>query len=626
MKRILLLTIVSGIVVLGFAQRASLTPEQRNYAVKRIKPITETMNFNNQVITTDKQALLTPVENSIMELNRYDLQTNSSMQNRIFVYDDGTIGAAFTFGLAEAAFADRGTGYNYFDGTAWGSYPTARIESDRTGWPAYAAWGENGEINCSHYSGAAVGGLNISKRSDKGTGTWEESVFHSPEPLAEYLWPRMTTGGADHSVVHVIGLTMPVANGGVVYQGLDGALLYSRSTDGGATWDPQHLLMEELSSSYYNSFSGDTYEIQAQGDNVAILYGESWQDLAIMKSTDGGSTWTQTIIWQHPYPFYVTGQVTDTFYCADGAHALAFDQSGMVHVVFGINRAYSDAAGSYWFPLVEGLGYWNETRPTFSSDMDALCPYSDCSYSELVENYSLIGWAQDINENGTWDILGEVGAYYIGASSQPQIVVDDMNGIYVVWAAITETYNNGIQDYRHLWGRYSPNGDWWGDKFVDLTSDLIHIFDECVFPSVASNSTDEDFWLVYQTDIEPGLAVRGDLDPYTDNTIRVMTVPKIDLKVGINENTMPVYDYDVLQNYPNPASGATTVKVNIREASEVALSVVNMMGQQVLEVAPRTMLKGMNEITFDVSDLASGTYFYTVKAGNATVSKKMLVE
>lgn len=626
MKRTLLLTFVLGIVVSGFAQRATISKEQRNYAVKRVQPTAETMNFSHETMTSAMQ-LVTPTEDVIMPNDRYDLQTNSSMQNRIYVYDDGTIGATFTFGLAETAFADRGTGYNYFDGAAWGPAPTARIEADRTGWPAYAKWGESGEINLAHYSGTAsgVGGLCLSKRADKGTGPWTFLDFHSPEPLAEYLWPRMTTGGTDNSVVHVIGLTMPVANGGIVYQGLDGALLYSKSVDGGTSWDPQHLLMDEMSSNFYNSFSGDTYEIQAQGDNVAILYGESWQDLAMMKSTDGGATWTQTIIWQHPYPFYVTGDLTDTFYCADGAHSLAFDQSGMVHVAFGINRAYSDAAGSYWFPLVEGVGYWNESRPTFTNDMDALCPYSDCGYSELVEDYSLIGWAQDINENGTWDIIGEVGAYYIGASSQPQILVDDVNGIYVVWAGITETYNNGTQDYRHLWARYSPNGDWWGDKFVDLTGSLEHIFDECVFPSIASNS-DDYFYLVFQTDIEPGLAVRGDADPYTDNAIRVMTVDKEEIKVGIKENNLPFDEYDVLQNYPNPASGITSVKVNIRKAAELSMDIVNMMGQKVLEVAPRSVLPGMNEITFDASTLAPGVYFYVVNAGDASISKKMVVE
>jgi hypothetical protein len=628
MKRILLLTLTAGIVLFGFSQQRAIAPKElRDHAVKMMKPTAETMNFSNETLPSGK-ALLTP-EEEIIGNTRFDLQSNSSSPcSRIVAYDDGTIGAVFCYGLGDAAFTDRGTAYNYFDGNDWGDPPTARIEGGtgnerRTGWPSYSAWGENGEINVAHYSGAgSPGGLAIAKRVTKGTGNWELSELHSPELAAEYLWPRMTTTGADHSVIHTIALTMPVANGGIVYQGLDGALLYSKSIDGGATWNPQHLLIDGVSSTYYNSISADAYEIKAQGDNVAILYGDSWQDLGLLKSTDGGETWTRTLIWECPYPFWVSGTPTDTFYCADGAHALAFDQTGKVHVVFGINRAVADAAGSYWFPLVDGLAYWNEDRPVFSNSLDALNPYGDPG-TELVDDYSLIGWSQDINNNGTWDILGEVGLYYVSPSSMPQILIDNNNEIYIVFAGITETYNNGTQDYRHLWSRYSPNGEFWG-PFVDLTSDLIHIFDECVFPTIAEGS-DDYFHLVYQADNEPGLAVRGDEDPYGDNAIRYMKVLKDEVKVGIKEN-YAINDYDVLQNYPNPATGLTTVNVNIRKATPLTLEVVNMIGQKVLTVDAGTVQPGMNHITFDVSNLTAGVYFYTVKAGEASVSVKMMVE
>jgi hypothetical protein len=633
MKRILLLTFAMSIALFGFSQQRAIAPKElRNQAVKMVKPTAETMNFSNETLPSSKA--LFPPEEEVIGNTRFDLQSNASSPcSRIVAYDDGTIGAVFSFGLGDAAFTDRGTAYNYYDGSAWGPIPTERIEGgvgneSRTGWPSYSAWGENGEINVAHYSGTgSPGGLAFAKRASKGTGTWELSELHSPELAAEYLWPRMTTSGVDHSVIHTIALTMPVANGGIVYQGLDGALLYSRSNDGGANWDPQNLLIEGVSSSYYLSNSADAYEIAAQGDNVAILYGDGWQDLGLLKSTDGGETWTKTLIWECPYPFWATGQITDTFYCADGAHDLAFDQSGTVHVVFGINRALSaDGAAQSWFPLVDGLGYWNENRPVFSNDMNSLCPYSDCSYTELEDDYSLIGWSQDINNNGTWDILGLAGGYalyYIGPSSMPQILVDDNNEIYIVFASITETFNNGIQDYRHLWARYSPNGEFWS-PFVDLTSDLIHIFDECVFPTIAEGS-DDYFHLVYQTDIEPGLAVRGDLDPYGDNSIRYMKVLKDDIKVGITENNA-INDYDVLQNYPNPASDLTTVNVNIRKTSDLSLEVVNMMGQTVLTVDAGVAQPGMNTITFDVSNLSNGAYFYTVKAGDASVSKKMIIE
>ncbi|MEZ5083464.1 MAG: hypothetical protein R2750_08450 [Bacteroidales bacterium] len=51
---------------------------------------------------------------------RYDLQTNTSTQNRIHMFDDGTIGAIWTMGYALIQFYDlRGTGYSYFDSNAW---------------------------------------------------------------------------------------------------------------------------------------------------------------------------------------------------------------------------------------------------------------------------------------------------------------------------------------------------------------------------------------------------------------------------------------------------------------------------------------------------------------------------
>jgi hypothetical protein len=101
-------------------------------------------------------------------------------------------GATWTFGLLDAStFPDRGTGYNYYDGSAWGSAPTQRAESVRTGWPSYAPLGETGECFIAHTSTA----LNFAKRAVKGTGTWTEQVVSGQQawiPLAPH-----DTGGSD---------------------------------------------------------------------------------------------------------------------------------------------------------------------------------------------------------------------------------------------------------------------------------------------------------------------------------------------------------------------------------------------------------------------------------------------
>jgi hypothetical protein len=622
MKRILLFAFALGFALSSVAQTRMVAPQNmRDYAVKKDKAITETMNFSHEVMPA---ADFWPPLEAIAGNTYYDLQSNASMQNRIHLYDDGTVGLVWTTGWAHPAFAtDRGTGYNYFDGNSWGPWPTEKIEPNRTGWPAYAPWGENGEVVLNHVSGTA--GLTMGTRATKGTGAWNWQInMPMPAGVTGLLWPRMATAGIDNSVIHILPLTSPTGNGGTLYQGMDGAILYGRSTDGGVTWNPEPMLIPEIGPTYYDGFSGDTYEIQARGDVVAILTGDSWYDLVMVKSTDGGNTWAKTVIWECPYPNWGTA-ATDTFYCSDGTHALAIDQTGTVHVAFGINRAYQDGAGgSFWFPLVGGIGYWKEGRPTFGTNKNALNPYGHPD-SELVDDYSLIGWEQDINNNGQWDILGEYGLYYFGSSGQPTIHIDDNNDVYVVWNGLTETYDNGLQDFRHLWARVGPNGgEWWG-PFYHLTSDLVHIFDESVFQSI-SHSSDDYIHLVYQTDNEPGLAVRGDLDPYAENFIRYMKVLKADLYVGIDQNAAPIASTDVSQNSPNPFRGETTVYVNVRKATDLTLQVTNMVGQVVYTKNEGRVGAGLNKITIDGSKFSRGVYFYTVKAGETVVTKKMIVE
>ncbi|MCF8403930.1 MAG: T9SS type A sorting domain-containing protein [Bacteroidales bacterium] len=629
MKKLLLMSLIFGIALAGFSQnRAVVSEKLKNYAVKKGEPIHFSSDFS-KVPGVPAYKSTTLVEEDIIGATRYDLQTNTSTQNRIHYYEDGTVAGTWTMGFVDPSFADRGTGYNYFDGSNWEPAPTIRIESMRTGWPSYAPYGENGELVMSHDFGPAPAGdpgtLVLNKRNAKGTGIWVESVFSGPG--VEISWPRTTTSGIDNSIIQVLSITWPTPNGGPVYEGLDGAILYSRSSDGGATWDPENEILDGMTSDDYFGFSADDYEWAASdGDNIAFLVGDSWFDFFLMKSTDGGDSWEKTVIWENPYPFFNTGApvATDTFYCVDGSHHLAFDSQGMVHAVFGINRAYSDGAGTFWFPGVGGIGYWNESMPTFSNNLNALSPYGDPG-SELIEDYNLIGWAQDINQNGTIDVLAEWGTYYIGFSGMPQIVIDDNDNKYVIFTSVTETFDNGLQNYRHIWARGNYGDVYWG-QFYDLTGDLVHIFDECVFPSVAS-LTDDYFHLVYQSDNEPGLAVRGDEDPYGDNNMNYMKVMKSDIiGTGVEESTFPILSEDVSQNYPNPFTGKSWVNVNIRQNTSLTLEVTNILGEVVYSIPEKQVHTGALRLEIDASNFTSGIYFYTIKAGEAVVTKKMIVD
>lgn len=624
MKTYFTLFVALLLVLSGFSQKRTIVSESaRDKAVKVTIPNFEESIIQQEVNPTVKSYDFPPEEEMIGN-TRYDDQANACMQNRLYIYDDGTIGATWTRAMEDGTWSDRGSAYNYFDGDSWGDLPLEQVEEVRTGWPSYGPLGENGEIIVAHGGDALV----ISTRDQKGTGNWDYSQFEGPAGHEYMIWNRTITSGINNMNVHTMAVTASTVYSGTPYQGLNGALLYSLSNDGGENWEIENAILDGMGSDYYVGYDGDTYTFAPPKDDIiAFVVGESWYDLFLMKSTDGGETFEKTLIWEHPYPFFDTQapSVTDTFYCADGSHSCVIDANDMVHVAFGINRAHSDGTGNFWFPGVGGIGYWTEDMPTFSNNLNALSPYGDPG-TELIENYNLIGWTQDINGNDTIDVKDEWGTYYLGFSSMPQLVLDDQNKMFLVFSSVTESYDNEVLNYRHLWGRGSGDGGQTWGNFIDLNSELIHIFDECVYPSCAASS-DEYIHLLYQTDNEPGVNIWGTLHPPTDNTINYMKVLKSDFgTTGIDNHEPIIQDYDVSQNYPNPFSSTSTVKVNLGEPTDLQMTVVNMVGQIVYMSSKKQAKPGMNTLTIDGSELSPGIYFYTIKAGNSSVSKKMIVE
>jgi len=64
---------------------------------------------------------------------------------------------------------------------------------------------------------------------------------------------------------------------------MDGALVYSRSTDAGATWDIENALLDGMTSDEYFAFASDDYTwAEPKGDVVAFVVGSSWQDMFLM--------------------------------------------------------------------------------------------------------------------------------------------------------------------------------------------------------------------------------------------------------------------------------------------------------------------------------------------------------
>jgi hypothetical protein len=560
----------------------------------------------------------TAVNKSVLDdpslmVTRYDLQTNASVENRLYLFPDDVIGGCAMLSHTDN-FTDRGTGVNYFTGGAWGTQPSARIESSKSGWPSYAPLGPNGEIVVNHHM---TDGLYVLTRPQKGTGAWTSSILAGPPGAVDISWPRVITTGPDHMTVHIICLTY------VVYQNLNLALLYYRSQDGGQTWDIQHQILTDMTSADYLGFKADNYNwADPKGDTICFVFGDSWTDLAIMKSNNAGNTWTKTVIWPCPYNMWAGGDTTGMFWCPDGSINVALDQNGKAHVVSGLMRANGDDGGNkYWYPFTDGLLYWNEDMPTWPDVLDP---------EWLDENGYYIGWIQDTMVWYAQD--SELAYYYVSMSSQPTLVIDEVGHIFVFWAGVTNFRDVNNYMLRHIYGRASiTGGQTWRDTIVDLTSEFIYQFLECVYPSVSPTCSQDKLQIIFQTDDEGGVYLNGSQgaqgqNGITDNNITYMNPLKsLIIQPGVGMGEQEKHYLTVSQNMPNPARGLTTVRVFIDKPAHLELTIYNSTGQAVMTSTLDGAKAGAYHMTIDTSRLTSGIYFYSVAAGSERVTKKMIL-
>ncbi len=86
-----------------------------------------------------------------------------------------------------------------------------------------------------------------------------------------------------------------------------------------------------------------------------------------------------------------------------------------------------------------------------------------------------------------------------------------------------------------------------------------------------------------------------------------------------------VLSYSLEQNYPNPFNPSTAIEFSIPQKENVKVDVYNTIGQKVTQLLNKEMAAGSYDVKFDASDLPSGVYFYTIEAGNFSMTKKMML-
>jgi hypothetical protein len=94
-------------------------------------------------------------------------------------------------------------------------------------------------------------------------------------------------------------------------------------------------------------------------------------------------------------------------------------------------------------------------------------------------------------------------------------------------------------------------------------------------------------------------------------------------------NSIPTR-FKMTQNYPNPFNSATTISYHVSEITDIELTIFNILGQKIRTLVNCRQSAGSYQIQWDGQDnegrnVASGIYFYRLKAGEFAKIRKMVL-
>ena len=94
---------------------------------------------------------------------------------------------------------------------------------------------------------------------------------------------------------------------------------------------------------------------------------------------------------------------------------------------------------------------------------------------------------------------------------------------------------------------------------------------------------------------------------------------------GIGDLKQLPKGFSLGQNFPNPFNPSTEISFNLPKQSFVTLKVYDVLGRNVAELVNEEKSAGIYTVTWDANKSASGTYIYTITAGDFTQTKKMIL-
>ncbi len=194
---------------------------------------------------------------------------------------------------------------------------------------------------------------------------------------------------------------------------------------------------------------------------------------------------------------------------------------------------------------------------------------------------------------------------YLFYNQNPPVPVGlvNLNGIFeegnvfINWRTVSEDNNRGFEIQRS-----NNNNNWITRGFVEGNGTTTEEHNYTFVDENVPNNSVRLYYRLKQVDFNGS-------NKYSDIIEVTISKPSV---------------YELSQNYPNPFNPATTISFGIKEKSNVRITILNAIGEEVAVILNKEMEAGYHHFTFNAANLPSGVYFYQLKAGEFISTKKMI--
>ncbi len=213
----------------------------------------------------------------------------------------------------------------------------------------------------------------------------------------------------------------------------------------------------------------------------------------------------------------------------------------------------------------------------------------------------------------------------------------DLNVFIVQWENMLNEYNNNIETFQVIIYDVSSYPTPLGDSFIKMQYKEVHNVDAGEYWSMFGNS--HGLYATVGIENPNGTIGIG----YTCNNqyptaakqlqnemAIVFTNVHLSLTESDNNEIIPA-NTSLYSNYPNPFNPTTTISFSVAQSSSfVNLDVYNLKGQKVKQLVSDELTIGQHSVVWDGKDesgkgVSSGIYFYKLRAGTYTSTKKMIL-